>query len=45
VGAILRGKEALVPRGDDVVGPGDRLVVFAGRASADAVRDYFVGVR
>ena len=45
VGAILRGKEALVPRGDDVVGPGDRLVVFAGRASADAVRDYFSAVR
>ena len=45
VGAILRGKEALVPRGDDIVGPGDRLVVFAGRSSADEVRDYFAAVR
>jgi trk system potassium uptake protein TrkA len=45
VGAILRGKEALVPRGDDVVRPGDRLVVFAGRSSADQVRDYFASVR
>jgi trk system potassium uptake protein TrkA len=45
VGAVLRGKEAIVPRGDDVIAPGDRLVVFAGSSSADQVHDYFAGVR
>ena len=45
VGAILRGREAIVPRGDDMVEPGDRLVVFAASSSADQVRDYFAGVR
>jgi trk system potassium uptake protein TrkA len=41
VGAILRGAEAIVPRGDDMIEPGDRLIVFAASASADHVRDYF----
>ena len=41
VGAILRGDQAIVPRGADVVGPGDHLIVFATSASADKVRDYF----
>jgi trk system potassium uptake protein TrkA len=43
VGAILRGGEAIVPRGHDVVSPGDRLIVFATAASADRVRDFFTG--
>lgn len=41
VGAILRGDDATVPRGDDMIEPGDRLIVFAASASADHVRDYF----
>ena len=32
VGAILRGGEAIVPRGDDRVEPGDRIIVFSTRA-------------
>ena len=33
VGAILRGGEAIVPRGDDRIGPGDRiLIVFDARS-------------
>jgi len=41
VGAILRGNAATVPRGPDVIAPGDRLIVFATSASADKVRDFF----
>ncbi len=37
VGAILRGGEVVLPRGDDVVGAGDRVVVFA---LPDAVAGY-----
>jgi trk system potassium uptake protein TrkA len=45
VGAILRGGNAIVPRGEDVIEPGDRLIVFATSASAEQVRDYFVSRR
>ena len=45
IGAILRGKEAIVPRGNDRVQPGDRLIVFTTHAEADRVRDYFTSVR
>jgi trk system potassium uptake protein TrkA len=41
VGAILRGRDAIVPRGEDVIEPGDRLIVFAASKSAEQVRDYF----
>jgi trk system potassium uptake protein TrkA len=41
VGAIIRGRNAIVPRGDDQIEPGDRLIVFATSTSADQVRDYF----
>lgn len=41
VGAILRGDDALVPRGEDVIAPGDHLIVFAAVAAAERVRDYF----
>lgn len=41
VGAILRQREAIVPRGEDVIEPGDRLIVFAASQSAEQVRDYF----
>ena len=41
VGAILRPGGVLVPRGGDVVHPGDRLIVFSTEAAADRVRDFF----
>jgi trk system potassium uptake protein TrkA len=44
IGAILRGSEAIVPRGTDRVQPGDRLIVFTTHGEADRVRDYFTTV-
>jgi trk system potassium uptake protein TrkA len=41
VGAILRGSDVFVPRGQDEIRPGDRLLVFATAGSAGQVRDYF----
>ena len=41
VGAILRAGGAIVPRGGDVVRPGDRLIVFSTEAAAHRVRDFF----
>jgi trk system potassium uptake protein TrkA len=41
VAAILRDGQAIVPRGDDRVQPGDRLVVFSTQGAADRVREYF----
>jgi len=43
VGAILRGGEAIVPRGDDRVEPGDRIIVFSRAEAADRVQAYFSG--
>ncbi|NOT43240.1 MAG: Trk system potassium transporter TrkA [Acidobacteria bacterium] len=45
VGAILRGSQAIVPRGHDRIEPGDRLLVFVTKAAADRVRDFFTGAR
>ena len=44
VGAIVRGDEAIVPGGDTVIRPGDRLLVFAARSEVAKVRDLFKGV-
>jgi trk system potassium uptake protein TrkA len=41
VGAILRGTQAIVPRGTDHLQAGDRLLVFSTRAGADEVRAFF----
>jgi trk system potassium uptake protein TrkA len=41
VAAILREGAAIVPRGDDVVRPGDRLVIFCTEEAVDRVRNYF----
>jgi trk system potassium uptake protein TrkA len=41
IGAIVRGPQAIVPRGTDRIQPGDRLIVFTTYAEADRVRDYF----
>ncbi len=43
VAAILRGDRAIVPRGDDRVGPGDRILVFSTRAAEHRVQAYFSG--
>ena len=45
IGAIVRRGQAIVPRGDDRVESGDRLLVFTTHAEADRVRDYFTTVR
>jgi trk system potassium uptake protein TrkA len=41
VGAILRGHEAIIPRGTDQIRPHDRLLVFATADSVRRIRDYF----
>lgn len=41
VGAIQRAGGVIVPRGTDVVHPGDRLIVFSTEAAATRVRDFF----
>lgn len=43
VAAILRGDHAVVPRGDDRIDPGDRILVFCTRAAAGRVQAYFSG--
>lgn len=45
VGAIIRQSHAIVPRGDDQIRPGDRLIVFTTYGAEDRVRDYFTTVR
>lgn len=44
VGAIIRHSHAFVPRGNDRIEPGDRLIVFTTHEAADKVRDYFTHV-
>jgi trk system potassium uptake protein TrkA len=44
VGAIIRGSTAIIPRGEDRIEPGDRLIVFTTHAAANRVRDYFTHV-
>ncbi|MEW6322183.1 MAG: Trk system potassium transporter TrkA [Acidobacteriota bacterium] len=41
VGAIVRPSGAFVPRGNDRVEPGDRIIVFTTYEAADQVRTYF----
>jgi len=43
VGAILRGRDVIIPRGDDRIEPGDRIIVFSTREAADRVQAYFSG--
>jgi trk system potassium uptake protein TrkA len=43
VGAILRGREVIIPRGDDVVQPGDHIIVFSTGEAADRAQAYFGG--
>ena len=43
VGAILRGAEVIIPRGDDRIQAGDRLVIFSTREAEERVQAYFAG--
>jgi trk system potassium uptake protein TrkA len=43
VGAIIRGSEVIVPRGDDQIAPGDHIIVFSTREAAERVQAYFNG--
>jgi trk system potassium uptake protein TrkA len=45
VGAIVRDGRAIVPRGEDRIQGGDRLIVFSTEEAADRVRDFFVNVK
>jgi trk system potassium uptake protein TrkA len=45
IGAVVRGSRAFVPRGDDRIEAGDRIIVFTTYAAADQVRDYFTKVQ
>jgi trk system potassium uptake protein len=45
IGAIVRPSRAFVPRGEDQVEPGDRLIVFTTYAAADQVREYFTQLK
>ena len=42
IAAILRGDQAIVPRGDDRIGPGDRILIFSTREASERVRQYFL---
>ncbi|MGQ0735262.1 MAG: Trk system potassium transporter TrkA [Acidobacteriota bacterium] len=44
IGAVIRQSRAFIPRGNDRVEPGDRLIVFTTHKVADQVRDYFTHV-
>lgn len=41
LGAILRGKEVFVPTGDDILSPGDRVMIFALTESVNKVENFF----
>jgi trk system potassium uptake protein TrkA len=41
IGAVVRESRAFVPRGNNRIKPGDRIIVFTTHAAADRVRDYF----
>ena len=42
IGAILRGGRVIIPRGQDSVQGGDRIIVFCMRAEEDNVREFFL---
>ena len=45
VGAILRGRNVIIPRGDDRIDPGDRIIVFSTGRAVERVQAYFSGTR
>jgi trk system potassium uptake protein TrkA len=44
IGAVVRPSGAFVPRGQDRIHAGDRLIIFTTLGAADQVRDYFTTV-
>lgn len=42
VGAILRGRQVIVPHGADVLRTGDQVLVFCSTADEDEVREFFL---
>ncbi len=44
VGLIVRGDDIIIPHGDDVFMPGDRVFTFAAEAQAQSVVEYLSGV-
>lgn len=42
IGAILRGRQSLVPGGNDTLRAGDRLLIFCYHGDEEATRDYFL---
>ncbi len=45
IGTVLRGTDVIVPRGDDRVQGGDRLLICCTEAAVGGVRDLFAGPR
>lgn len=45
VAAILRNGRAIVPRGDDRIEAGDRLIVFSSEGAVHRVRDFFASAK
>jgi trk system potassium uptake protein TrkA len=41
IGAIVRGSEVVIPRGDTVIRPGDRVIMFAASAAVKKVERLF----
>ena len=41
VGAIVRGEEVIIPRGDTVIKPKDRVVIFAAASAVKSVEKLF----
>lgn len=41
IGAVLRGDKTIIPRGDDEIRAGDRVVVFCDREAEPTVRAFF----
>jgi trk system potassium uptake protein TrkA len=41
IGAIVRGSEIIIPRGDTVIRPGDRVIMFAASVAVKKVERLF----
>jgi trk system potassium uptake protein TrkA len=42
IGSIVRGSEVIVPRGEDCIESGDRLLICATGVSAEEIRSLFI---
>jgi trk system potassium uptake protein TrkA len=41
IGAVIRSKKVIVPRGNSVIQPSDRLIVFTTKEASTRIMDYF----